>query len=323
MFDYARVAVLIREMFGPAFIEAIRREIVFLNIIEPKMRLDYVEKDIQWKINYAGNSSAGSYTETGSFGTAGEQAYTTARLDWKLNKVVVRVTGLAQRVSQSENSIIDAISQEVESGTKDLKRNMNLQLLSDGVGNINGLSPALNAGGVGADLTGVLAAIDDGTDVPVYAGIDRTVNMWWRSFVLANGGVPRPLTEALMFQVQNEIESRAGKVTHIFCSPNTWTAYGLLQEQERRQVNPGSRLTGGFQTLDFNGIPVVKVPSYAEGRMDFVDMDLMEYLVLQDFAVEPRDPGSFDAAQFFLKHYAQMKYENPWHAGSIRDIQAA
>lgn len=319
MFDSTAVATLIKEEFGPAWIETLRRDTIFYQMMEEKKET-YTEKDIQWKVNYSGNDSVGSYGENASFGTAGEQAYTTARLEWRLNKAVVRVSGLAHAVSQSGNSIIDAIATETESSLRDLKRQLNLQMLADGVGNLNGLRPELNVGGVGFDLTGIQAAIDDGSLVTVYAGIDRTVNAWWQSFVLDNGGVQRALTEELMFQVTNEIETRGGKVTHILCSPSTWTKYGLLLKAERRQVNPGQTLMGGFQTLDFNGIPVVKVPDYEEGRMDFLDNDECKYMVLTDFAVEPRDPGSFDASQFFIKHYSQLKYENPWKAGSLRDI---
>ena len=133
MFDFSGLAVMVKEEFGPAFVEALRRDIVFLAMMEDRKR-DYVEKDIQWKVNYAGNDSVGSYSENDSLGTAGEQAYTTAQLAWSLNKALIRVSGLAQAVSQSPNSIIDAMAQEMESGLKDLKRNLNLQLLSDGTG---------------------------------------------------------------------------------------------------------------------------------------------------------------------------------------------
>lgn len=317
-FDYDAVAVLIREAFGPTFIETVRRETVFLDLMEPKKRA-LNEKNIQWKVNYAGNSSVGSYSENENFGTAGEQAYTTALMEWKLNKVVIQVSGLAQAVSEGPNSIIDATTTETEQGIRDLTRNINLQTLSDGVGNLNGVNPALNA--AGKNITGIQAAIDDGSSVVTYANIDRTANLWWRSYVLRNGGVLRPITESLMYQVINELESRGGKVSHITASPNVWTAYGNLLRAERRQVNVES-LKGGWKALDFNGIPVVKVPSYQENRMDFFDIDHIDYPILTDFAVEPRDPGSYDAARFFVKHYSQFIHENPYLAGSIRDIAA-
>lgn len=320
MFVATEVAELIRERFGPAFIETLRRDTIFGQLVEPKKER-FVEKDIRWKINYAGNASVGSFTELQNFGVAGEQAYETALLDWKLNKVVIRVTGLAQALSQSQNSIINAIATETEQAMRDLKRQINLQLLSDGAGNLNGANPALAQGGAAADITGIQAAVDDGSLVPTYAGIDRTVNVWWQSFVSSNGGIPRPLSEALMFQVWNELKIRGGKVTHILCSYNTWTRYGLLLEQVRRRQE-SMRMEGGFDTLQFNGVPVIAVPDYEEGRMDFIDMDQIKWKILQDFSVEPRDPGSFDASQFFVKHYSQFVYENPWLAGSLRDIQA-
>ena len=317
MFDYSGVATLIMEQFGPTFIEVVRRETVFLDLMTPKQRA-MNEKNIQWKANYAGNSSAGSYAENANFGSAGEQSYDTALLTWALNKVVIQVSGLAQAVSEGKNSVINALTTETEQALRDLKRNINLQTLADGDGNLNGVNPGLNA--TGLDITGIQAAIDDGSQVTTYANIDRTAKLWWRSYVLANATIPRPITESLMMQVTNELETRGGKVTHIMCSPNTWTAYGNLLKAERRQVNPGTKLEGGWATLDFNGIPVVKVPSYQERRMDFIDMDLVDFPILVDFSVEGRDPGHTDATVFFVKHYSQFLYENPWLAGSIRDI---
>jgi len=318
MFEASEVAKLIREQFGPAFRETLRRDTVFGNIVAPKVET-YKEKDIQWKVNYAGNSSVGSYFETENFGSAGEQAYETAKLDWKLNKAVIRVTGLAQAQSESQNSIINAIATETSQAMRDLKRQIEFQLLADGVGNLNGANPVLRSDG--ANITGIQAAIDDGSLVTTYAGIDRSVNAWWRSFVLSNGGVPRPLTETLMFQAYNEMRTRGATVSHILCNYDLWTSYGTLLE-ERRRRQESQRMEGGFDTLLFTGIPVVAVPDYEPGRMDFIDMSQIKWKLLQDFAVEPRDPGSFDASQFFVKHYSQFAYENPWHAASIRDLAA-
>lgn len=315
-FNFSDVAVLIKEEFGPTFIETLRRDIVFLQLMEG-VKKSYNEKNIQWKINYAGNDSVGSYGELDNFGTAGEQAYTTATLPWSLSKGVIQVSGLAQRVSEGPNSIIDAVTTETEQTMKDLARNINLQMLSDGQANLNGARAELNAGD---DITGIQAAIDDGSSIVTYANINRSTNPWWKSFVLANGGVNRPLTEELMFQVYNEITVRSGKITHILCSPNLFTRYGRLLVQERRQVNPGMELVGGFQTLSFNGIPVVAVPDYEENRMDFIDMDNIEYNMLKELSVEPRDPGSFDAARFFMSIYHQLVVKDPYRMGSLRDV---
>lgn len=316
---------LIREWFGTAFMESLVRETVFLNdVLGARIRSgsEVNQKSIQWKVNYSGNASVGSYAENDSLGTAGEQAFDTAELSWAQNKMQARASGLSIALGDGPNSIVKTMAMESELGLKDLKRNLNLQLLSDGIGHRTSWAatdPALQTGGT--DITGILAGIDDGSKVATYAGISRAANMWWQSYVLANGGVLRPLSETLMQQVINALMLRnGGTVTHILCDPDTWTSYGALLKADRRINDPAGKYTGGFKTLDFNGIPVVNVPGYAPNRMDFIDINLIEYHILLDFAVEPRDPGNYDAEHLLTKHYSQLVVRDPWHMGSARDL---
>jgi len=327
MFDFSRAEALIMEKFPKAFVEALRREVAFFQFIEPR-KVQFNEKDIRWKVNYAGNPSVGSYTETGSVGINRSdlyQSFEMASLQWKLNKVAVAVTGLAQQVSTGSSSIYNALADETKLALKDLKRNINLQLLSDGQGNLNGVNAELS--NTGSDITGYQAAVDDGSDVVMYGNINRGVNTWWQSYVLrhpSSPGTARPLTQQLMFDVVNVIEQeRSGQVSHILCSPSVHTAYGLLLEQSRRRPTESGKVanhSGGFRELDFRGIPVISVPSYEEGRMDFCNINDIEYLMLLDFQVENRDPGDLDASKLFIKHYSQLKVGDPWRHGSIRDI---
>lgn len=329
MFDFSRAETLIMEKFPAAFVESLRREIVFLNFIEPR-KVQFNEKDIRWKVNYAGNPSVGSYAEGGSVGINQAnlyQSFETASLQWKLNKVAVAVTGLAQQVSVGSSSIYNALTDETRLALIDLKRNINKQCLSDGVGNLNGADSTLNA--TGLDITGIQAMVDDGGDIVTYGNINRGVNTWWQSYVLrhpTSPGTTRPLTQQLMFQVLNTIQQeRSGVISHILCSPNVHTAYGLLLEQARRRPTPAGQVanhSGGFRELDFNGVPVVLVPSYQENRMDFINVEDIEYLMLLDFQVEQRDPGDLDASKLFIRHYSQLKMANPWKQGSLRDLAA-
>lgn len=328
-FNFEEAQVMVKEHFEPTFYRVFTRNNVFMELLRPTGET-YIEKDITWKLQYASNPAAGSYLEDGDVGTNRTdlaERFATARLPWALNKVPIKVTGLAKAITQSNNAIIDALSENTEQGLKQLQANMNLQLLSDGAGNLNGANPQLNPG---ADIVGVQAGIDDGQDVPVYAGIDRSTDTWWRSFVLRNPispGTPRPLSEALMHQVINEIRTiRQQKVTHILCSPAVWTALGLLAGQDRKfNFSPNENdkpleYTVGFRSLMFNDIPVVQVPLYEEGRMDFLDIDLVRYKVLLDFTIEPRDSGPRDASTMLAKTYSQLQLKNSFAFGSLRDI---
>lgn len=329
-FNFNDAAIMVKEEFEETFYRTFVRNFVFLELMNPQ-REEYTEKDIRWKLYYSGNPAAGSYPEDGDIGinrTDLGERFATAQLDWKLNGVPIKVSGLAQAITQSKNAIIDAVAENTEQALKQLQANINLQLLSDGVGNLNGPNPALKI--TGTDITGIQACVDDGGDVLTYATLDRGINVWWQSFVLRNPlfpGTPRPLTEALMHQIVNELRQvRQGKITHILCSPQVFTQFGLLLGVDRRfnfspaQSTTPNRYIGGFQSLMFNDIPIVSVPLYEEGRMDFIDIDLFKYKLLLDFTITPRDPGIRDAHVMHAKTYSQMQCKNSFVQGSLRDI---
>lgn len=327
MFDAAAVQVLVKEEFEDTFYRTFEQNTFFFKMIaESGVKSSYVEKDITWKAYISGTPGAGSYREDGTIGINRADlgpAYTTARLGWALNKVPISVTGLSQAISQSSSSIIDSVAESTNDGLRQLQRNMNRQMLADGVGNLNGVDPDLNA--LGDDITGIQAMWDDGSAVPIYAGIDRGANTFWRSFVLANAlGVDRPITEELMHQMLNELQGiRECNVTDITCSLGLLTQVGLLLGQDRRYNFSGTedpRFRGGFMSVHFNGIEITGIPLYENGRMDFWDRALLSFKVLLDFKIEARDGGDADAMKMFAKTYSQMQYKNPYCSGSIRDL---
>lgn len=298
--DLNKLAALIVEKYAEKWVDALFTNTFLLTRIQRKQGAG---DGVGWRVRYAGNSSAGSYGETDSGVGAGNQAFKKAHLDWRLNKVEISVTGLAQAVSETGGTAIPALRTEIDLGIADLQGKINSQLMSDGTGNS------------GKDITGLFAAISDsGT----YAGLDRGTYTWWKSYVNANGGTPRNLTEELMWDVKSAVENRGGRVTAIYCGSTQWYRYGNLLRSERRQQTPTS-LTGGYQALDFEGVPLIKVPGYPQTRMDFVDESLLEYVVLKDFVAEPMAKTK-DADEIWIKHYSQLVCRNPYRMGSLQDL---
>jgi len=289
--DLAKLAALIVEKYGPPWVEALNTNTFLLTRIQRKAGSG---DGVRWPVRYAGNSSAGSYGENDSGVGAGNQA---------LNKVEISVTGLAQAVGDTGGAIASPMRVELDLGLSDLRGNINTQLMTDGTGNS------------GLDVTGLFAAIaDSGT----YAGLDRGTYTWWKAYVSANGGTPRNLTEELIRGVKSEVENRGGRVSAIYAGSKQWYRYGDLLRSERRQQNP-TTLTGGYQALDFEGIPLIKVPGYPQTRMDFVDEGLLEYTVLKDFVAEPMAKTK-DADEIWIKHYSQLVCKNPYRMGSLQDL---
>jgi len=294
------LAELIVQLYKGPWVEALNTNTFLLTRIQQKQG---VGEGVRWPVRYAGNSSAGSYGEGDTGAGAGNQGFKKAFLTWKLNKVEVEVSGLAQAVGDNGGMIVPALRTELDLGLSDVRGNINTQLMSDGTGNS------------GKDITGLFAAI---ADTGTYGGLDRGTYTWWKSYVNANGGTPRNLSEELVRTVKSTVEARGGRVTAIYAGSTQWYKYGDLLRAERRQQNPVS-LTGGYQALDFEGIPLIKVPGYSQTRMDFVDEALLEYVVLKDFEAKPMAKTK-DSDVIWVTHYSQLVCRNPYRMGSLQDL---
>jgi hypothetical protein len=294
------LAELIVQLYKGPWVEALYTNTFLLTRTQQKSGAG---EGVRWPVRYAGNASAGSYAETDTAAGAGNQGFKKAFLGWKLNKVEVEVSGLAQAVGDAGGMIVPALRTELDLGLSDLRGNINTQLMTDGTGNS------------AKDITGLFAAI---ADTGTYAGLDRGTYTWWKSYVNANGGTPRNLTEELIRTAKSTVEARGGRVTAIYAGSTQWYRYGDLLRAERRQQNP-TTLTGGYQALDFEGVPLIKVPGYPQTRMDFVDEELLEYVVLKDFETKPMAKTK-DSDVIWITHYSQLVCRNPYRCGSLQDL---
>jgi hypothetical protein len=92
-----------------------------------------------------------------------------------------------------------------------------------------------------------------------YAGISVTNYPSWASNVLANGGVPRPLTFDLLAQLETEIFNACDeKPNLIVCSSNVWRKYSLLFEPLRRFNDEKSFYDTSTDVLEWRGIRVIR-----------------------------------------------------------------
>ena len=123
----ATIPALINEVYDPVFAELLQRNTFFLSRFPVE---GSTAERLKWRIHISGNSSRGSYGETDALGTAGRQDYMTAELTWKLNKILVEVTGLAQAVSAGEGFVCDLLANEMEEALPDLQECINTEIMS-------------------------------------------------------------------------------------------------------------------------------------------------------------------------------------------------
>lgn len=122
-----------------------------------------------------------------------------------------------------------------------------------------------------------------------YAGIDRGTYPQWQGTVMENGGVGRALTFDLMREMRRRIYSASGmKPDLIVTTPELHEKYGKLFGQQRRYIQEirlrGQTITldGGYQMLEFDGIPVLEDVDCTDESMLFLNTRYVRVVQLAD-----------------------------------------
>lgn len=143
---------------------------------------------------------------------------------------------------------------------------------------ISGSTSSADSGTI-IGLTG--GAIEDDN---TYAGVDRTVVTEHAPYVNDNGGTPRAVSTTLIDTVLDTVEMvREGRVTIGFCDYAQWNAIAALSgvtETKNDTSGNGVDKFLGVTSVTYRGIPIVKVPGYTSGRLDFVDESMIELVYL-------------------------------------------
>lgn len=137
----------------------------------------------------------------------------------------------------------------------------------------------------------------------------------WQSYVNANGGTARALSEGLMTRVVDEVRVRGGKTTLILQSLGVRRSYANLLTQTRSTVNT-QEFTGGFKGLAFvtdgeNGeIPVIADPDAPIGKQWYLNEEAITYYRDRDWDWMDRDGSMWkqvrDASGDYDAYYARL-----------------
>lgn len=135
------------------------------------------------------------------------------------------------------------------------------------------------AGSKGLEMAGLGLIISaSGT----FQGIDRSADYMWQAPVLANSGIPRALTLALMQQAMSESGKRGGNISLIICDHTQRDKYVNLLVSDKRFVN-SLKLDGGFEAVEYNGKPVVADAEAVAGEINFIDETTLMRCPLSEF----------------------------------------
>jgi hypothetical protein len=262
--DFANITNSLVKLFYDDVSNQINRQVVLAQLLDVKPGTG---QNIQWTAKF------GSATPAGNGVIADGADVTTFNRDTKLPAVLqfgtyhdaFEVTGKAAAAAAAAGNpdqLADLFADDMMDSAQRLARGIAGHVYTgDGsTDNIHGLTAA--AGPLA--LTGT------------YATIDKAVQTQWASNQV--DAVGAGLSFALMRQMRRTIYTASGmKPDLIVCDPEQHENYGNLFGNERRYVDEirmrgeRIRLDGGYQVLEFDGIPVVEDEQCPANQMLFLN----------------------------------------------------
>lgn len=264
--DLAAIADALATLMEDKIASSINRAVVLNQLIPYK---NGTGKNLSWLARFGTAAPAGAVIADGAdVSVYNSDTKVPATLQWGTYHDAFSITGKARAaaaVTGNPQDLEDLYAEEMEESVNRLAMAIGVDVYSgDGSSDtIHGLRDSTVAG-IGA--TGS------------YGGIDRSSYTQWQSTVMANGGVPRAISFGLMREMRRRIYVASGmKSDLIVCDPVTHENYGALFGENRRYVDSvrlrGEKivLDGGYQTLEFDGIPVVEDSNCPAGTMLFLN----------------------------------------------------
>lgn len=221
---------------------------------------------------YGKNSTAKSYDGYESLDTTPQSGIDSAEFNWKQYSVSISISGKEEAQNAGTSRIINLLEAKTEQAKSSLIQSLNEGIFSDGTGSSN------------KQLTGLSAMVSaSGT----YGGINSATYTWWaagadstsEALGLAKmrtaynsasvGGKDAP---TLIVTTQSLFESYEALFTNVAISGGG-SHFATPSEGAKKMAD------GGFETLNFKGVPIVWDEACQAQRMYFLNTKHMKLVV--------------------------------------------
>lgn len=305
-------APIIQTVYAPFFPAALNRISFLWGRLNEMGKVRRVNRNrIDWRVNSEGHGNVTSINDGETLPSPGKQATVNPQLLFKIQIATIAVGRQQQRASFGiDSSVQDALLWETERTIEDMARDLHLQIAGpqSTTKRLTSLEEAISATGT-------------------YAGISRAANPFWQSFVDDNGGANRPLTEALLENVNDTLKnSRGARPTEVWCGIKAWNALRTLIQGSLAPArnNDPTALRAGALSIEWEGLPFIKVPDIDTNKMFFVDLVSDGGIELlnqadNDFIVTPESTDAFDT-RLSISNMMELVVWNPFKQGLLADV---
>lgn len=281
------IQAITRESFVPKVIDTVlESNVLALRLLSnPK---PFTGSPHKIPIKYRKSTSGGSYDGYDLFSTQRSDTRTIMQFMPKGFYQSVTVSGMEDAINKSA-PVTDLIATEMESNAQDMVDTIGDLFYGDGTGN------------GGKDFTGLVALVDDGSNVLNYGGLSRA------TFPTIQGNLTTGvgnLTLSAMATMYNDCTVGSDKPTLIVCDETVWTYYeSLLQptvqanydaagfsQVTKSGVSVRGALQGeaGFDCLYYRGTPIVKDEKCPAGEMYFLNEKYINFHALNRSDLETK-----------------------------------
>lgn len=266
-------------------------------------------------------TAVGSYSGFDTLPTTQENVRQRAVFTPSQLAVAIPISGIQRAANQGDAAVINLVAQEIEWRTNRLRDEFGRQIYLDGTGNDS------------KDILGLVAYIDDTTNVGTYAGISRTTFTNWRATLTAQAGSLSLANFASDFDV---VTTHGENLTIYVTTPAVFTIYEALltptvshqfSQNDFRMTADGMVKVGGtlaanqgFRATTFRGIPVVADPKcttanifgITEPHLNFYTLNQPGRQVKNGFGWTGfKEPVNQDATVAHLLWYGQLIGDAP------------
>ena len=264
--DFDNVTAITRSKILPGLADAIVKDNPALfRLLKKADRQDggtYVEKVVR----YANSTQGGSYSGLDTLDTAQEASLTRAQWEWRQYHQPIVFSNIDIAKNGGDAKVLDMLKVEADNAKLSLE---------------DKFGTALYAAQSGDTLDSLVSAVDDGTNVSTYGGINRSVYTWWAGSYTASAGA-MSLTD--MATKWDAISDGSANPTLILCHYSEWSAYeALLQPQVRFNFSTAGypKVDGGFQAMYFRNAPLLVDAYCTDGRMYFLNEKTLGFVTLK------------------------------------------
>jgi len=294
----------------------VKRSPTFAFLTQNKKQWDSGGDTIRPHIKYQQATNGGSYRGYDTLDITPQQTRTDAEFRLKQLYASIVFNGYEEAASNGELAIFKMGEIAMKDAEDLLFHIFATQLFADGTGN------------GGKDILGLAAAVDDGTNVATYAGIDRTTNTWWKAQYAGSVG---NITWDLLTQyyVQASRGGLKNSPDFMVAGLTAWTSINKVvsaKYQTHSVTSNATKMIGalGFPVIEFMGVPVVYDEYCPTGDLYMLNSETIQWYN-KKFAqpTEMVKPANMDAKIGQLLTYGELVCTEPRANVHLKGITGA